>query len=160
AWDAQVVGEWAEQIDGADVVINLAGRSVNCRYNAANRREIIESRVRSTHALGRAIAGAKSPPRVWLQASTATIYAHRYDAPNDEATGTLGGEEPGAPETWRFSSDVATSWERALDEASVPRTRKVKLRTAILMSPEGGGAFDLLLRLVRLGLGGQAADGR
>ena len=159
-WDGETPGDWVSVLEGADVVINLAGRSVNCRYGPANRVAIMESRVKSTRVLGEAIAGAKSPPRVWLQASTATIYAHRYDAPNDEATGTLGGAEPGAPATWRFSLDVAMSWERALDEASVPRTRKVKLRTAILMSPEGGGAFDLLLRLVQLGLGGRAGDGR
>ena len=159
-WDGETPGDWVSVLDGADVVINLAGRSVNCRYGPGNRAAIMESRVKSTRVLGEAIGGAESPPRVWLQASTATIYAHRYDAPNDEATGTLGGSEPGAPETWRFSIDVATSWEQALDEAPVPQTRKVKLRTAILMSPEDGGPFNLLLRLVRLGLGGRAGDGR
>src|SRR5439155_15898899 len=86
-WDAETVGGWSAEIDGADVVINLAGRSVNCRYTAANRRLILDSRVDSTRAVGRAITQCSVPPRVWLQASTATIYAHRYDAPNDEATG-------------------------------------------------------------------------
>lgn len=81
-WDGESVGEWADEVDGADVVINLAGRSVNCRYHAENRRLIKESRVNSTRAVGEAIARAGRPPRVWLQASTATIYAHRYDAPN------------------------------------------------------------------------------
>ena len=85
------------EIDGADVVINLAGRSVNCRYTAENRRLIKESRINSTRAVGQAIAAAARPPRVWLQASTATIYAHRYDAPNDEATGILGGSEAECP---------------------------------------------------------------
>jgi uncharacterized protein len=94
-----------------------------------------------------------------LQASTATIYAHRFDAPNDESTGILGGSEPGVPDTWRFSIDVATSWERTLDEAVVPQTRKVKLRSAMTMSPDRGGIFDVLLRLVRRGLGGPAGDG-
>ena len=160
AWDANTPGPWTRELDGADVVVNLAGRSVNCRYTPANRRAIKESRVNSTRVVGEAIAGAARPPRVWLQMSTATIYAHRYDAPNDEATGILGGAEPGAPDTWRFSIDVATSWERALDAAATPRTRKVALRAAVVMSPDRGGVFDLLLRLVRFGLGGQAGHGR
>jgi NAD dependent epimerase/dehydratase family enzyme len=117
------------EIDGCDVVINLAGRSVNCRYNAANRREILESRIVSTRAVGRAIATARKPPTVWLQASTATIYSHRDDAPNDELTGQLGGLEPNAPETWRFSIDVARAWEAAAAESPTPRTRKVLMRT-------------------------------
>jgi NAD(P)-dependent dehydrogenase (short-subunit alcohol dehydrogenase family) len=90
---------WAGELDGADVVINLAGRSVNCRYTPEHRREILASRVRSVQAVGQAIAAASRPPAVWLQMSTATIYAHRYDTPNDESTGLLGGEEPGAPDT-------------------------------------------------------------
>src|ERR1051325_7764544 len=83
-WDAANLGPWASEVDGADVVINLAGRSVNCRYHAENRRLINESRIQSVRAVGEAIARAKRPPRVWLQASTATIYAHRFDAPHDE----------------------------------------------------------------------------
>jgi uncharacterized protein (TIGR01777 family) len=133
---------------------------VDCHYNAKNRRLIKESRVRSTLILGKAIGQAKSPPPTWLQASTATIYAHRYDAPNDEARGILGGNEPNAPDTWCFSIDVATAWEQTFDQAVVPGTRKVKLRSAIMMSPEEGGAFDILLRLVRLGLGGRTGSGR
>jgi uncharacterized protein (TIGR01777 family) len=159
-WDAKTLGGWAREIDGADVVINLAGRSVNCRYNAKNRREIMASRVDSTRVVGEAVAAAARPPRVWLQASTATIYAHRYDAANDEATGIIGGAEPDVPETWRFSIDVATSWERALDEAPASPTRKVKLRAAVIMSPDRGGIFDTLLGLVRRGLGGTSGDGR
>jgi uncharacterized protein (TIGR01777 family) len=160
AWDAKTQGDWAAELNGADAVINLAGRVVNCRYNAVNRREILDSRVHSTRAVGQAIARAARPPRVWLQASTATIYAHRYDAANDETTGVLGGSEPDAPETWRFSIDVATSWERALDEAECPHTRKVALRSAMTMSPDRGGVFDVLLGLVRRGLGGTSGDGR
>jgi hypothetical protein len=159
-WDGRTVGAWAAEVDGSDVVINLAGRSVNCRYGEKNRREILDSRLDSTHAVGQAIAGALRPPRVWLQMSTATIYAHRYDAPNDEVTGVLGGSEPGLPDTWRFSIDVATGWERAAEEVETPRTRKVLLRTAMVMSPDRGGVFDTLLGLVRRGLGGQAGDGR
>src|SRR3954471_1419277 len=101
-WDGRTTGDWVQQVDGADVVINLAGRSVNCRYTAANRRAIMDSRVESVRAVGEAIARATRPPRVWLQASTATIYSHRYDAANDDVTGVVGGHEAGAPDTWRF----------------------------------------------------------
>ena len=159
-WDGTTVDEWARELEGADAVINLAGRSVNCRYNAANRREILDSRLQSTRAVGEAIARCARPPRVWLQASTATIYAHRFDAANDERTGILGGDEPGAPDTWRFSIDVARAWEDAFRDAAVPGTRKVALRSAITMSPDAGGPFDTLLGLVRCGLGGPAGDGR
>ncbi len=160
AWDAKTLGDWAQEVDGADAVINLAGRSVNCRYTPANRRAIIDSRVNSTRAVGEAIARAARPPRVWLQAGTATIYAHRFDAPNDDITGVLGGAEPGLPDTWRFSLDVARQWEEALDGAETPDTRKVILRTAMVMSADRRGVFDVLLGLARRGLGGQSGDGR
>jgi uncharacterized protein (TIGR01777 family) len=159
-WDARTLGDWTRQLDGADAVVNLAGRSVNCRYNAANRRAIVDSRVDSTRIIGEAIAKTVRSPRVWLQASTATIYAHRYGAANDEDSGILGGTEADAPDTWRFSIDVARSWERALDEAVVPGTRKVALRSAMTMSADRGGVFDVLLGLVRWRLGGRAGDGR
>jgi uncharacterized protein (TIGR01777 family) len=160
AWDAATVGGWAAELEGAAAVLNLAGRSVDCRYNPENRREILESRVRSTRAVGEAIARAARPPRAWLQASTATLYAHRYDAPNDEAKGILGGAEPEAPDTWRFSIEVARAWERAVDESPPAATRRVKMRTAMVMSPDRGGVFDVLLGLVRKGLGGRSGDGR
>jgi uncharacterized protein len=160
AWDARTVGAWAAELEGADAVVNLAGRSVNCRYTAEHRRQILDSRVLSTRAVGQAIARAVRPPRVWLQMSTATIYAHRFDAPNDEMSGRLGGDEPDAPDTWRFSIDVATAWERAAAEVETPRTRRVTMRSAMVMSPDRGGVFDALLALVRLGLGGRAGDGR
>lgn len=152
--------ELAAEVDGADAVINLAGRSVDCRYTARHRREILESRVESTRAVGRAIAHARRAPRLWLQMSTATIYAHRYSAPNDERTGILGGYEADAPRAWRFSIDVATAWERAVDEAVLPSTRKVKMRSAIVMSPYQGTPFSILRTLARLGLGGRMGDGR
>ena len=160
AWDARTQGPWCAAIDGADVVINLAGRSVDCRYGAANRRAILESRVDSTRAVGQAIAAARRPPALWLQASTATIYAHRYDQANDEATGILGGDEPGAPDTWRFSIEVAKAWEGAALATPTPSTRTVLLRSAMTMSPDRGGIFDVLLGLVRRGLGGTSGDGR
>ncbi|WP_439620254.1 TIGR01777 family oxidoreductase [Gemmata sp.] len=160
AWDARTLGPWAAELDGADVVINLAGRNVNCRYSPANRREIKASRGVSTQVVGEGVRSARTPPRVWLQASTATIYAHRYDAPNDERTGVIGGSERDAPDTWRFSTDVATAWEAAFDAAETPRTRKVAIRSAMTMSPDRGGVFDTLLWLVRRGLGGPSGDGR
>ncbi len=159
-WDGRTIGSWTAELENANVLINLAGRSVNCRYGAKNRRTIIDSRIESTRIIGQAIAQAKNPPRVWLQASTATIYAHRYDAPNDEATGILGGSEPNAPDTWRFSIDVAKTWETIANQAQVPSTRLVLMRSAIMMSPDRGGAFDVLLGLVRRGLGGKHGDGK
>jgi uncharacterized protein (TIGR01777 family) len=160
SWDGATLGAWQGEVDGSDVVINLAGRSVNCRYHAKNRQEILQSRLLSTHVVGQAIARAVRPPRVWLQASTATIYAHRYDAPNDEYSGILGGHEPHAPATWNFSIDVALAWERAFENARCDRTRKIALRSAMTLSPDPGGVFDTLLNLARRGLGGPAGDGR
>ena len=160
AWDGETLGDWTAEFESADAIINLAGQSVNCRYSDHNRRVIKDSRVKSTRVIGDAIAQAWKPPRVWLQASTATIYAHRFDAANDEATGIIDGSEPNAPDTWRFSIDVATSWERVLNESPAPNTRKVLMRSAIVMNPDPGSPFSTLLQLVRFGLGGQAGDGR
>lgn len=160
SWDAETLGDWAGEFDGADVVINLAGRSVNCRYTPENRRQIMDSRVNSTKVVGEAIAEAKNPPKVWLQMSTATIYAHRFDAPNDDATGIIGGTEPEVPRSWDFSIDVARNWERAQTDSVTPKTRQVQMRTALVLSPDRNGIFDTLLGLVRMGLGGTAADGR
>ena len=159
AWTGEDLGPWTSALDGADVVINLAGRSVNCRYNAANRQEIKRSRIVTTQLVGKAIAEAKNPPRVWMNASTATIYRHALDKPMDEFSGEIGGHEPGAPPQWAFSIDVATSWERAFFAAQTPRTRKLALRSAMTMSPDPGGVFDHLLRLVRWGLGGRSGPG-
>src|SRR5918996_6482790 len=158
-WDGRTVGPWADEIAGADVVINLAGRSVNCRYTDANLKEMMDSRVDSTRAVGQAIEKATRPPRAWLQMSTATIYAHRFDAPNDEASGRIGGDEPDAPAYWGYSVKIARDWERAQSDADTPSTRKVALRAAVVMSPDRGGIFDVMLGLVRRGLGGPAAGG-
>ena len=158
-WDGETVGPWAEAIDGSDVVINLAGRSVSCRYTPANLHAMMDSRVNSARVVGEAIATAARPPRVWLQMSTATVYAHRFDAPNDEATGLLGGNEPDVPGYWAYSVEIAKAWEREQGRAATPHTRKVALRSAMVMSPDRGGVFDVLLRLARLGLGGPVAGG-
>ena len=154
AWDGQSVGGWAKELDGADVVLNLAGRSVNCRYNQANRRLIRERRVDSVHAVAAAVRQAVRPPAVWLQMSTATIYADTTTREQDEATGTLGATAE-QPDTWHFSFGVARDWEAALEQAAVPRTRKVALRSAMVMTPDEGGIFDTLLGLCRKGLGGR-----
>jgi uncharacterized protein (TIGR01777 family) len=158
-WDGETVGPWAAAIDGSDVVINLAGRSVSCRYTPANLRAMMDSRVNSARVVGEAIAAADRPPRLWLQMSTATVYAHRFDAPNDESTGVPGGDEPGVPGYWAYSVEIAKAWEQAQERAATPHTRKVALRSAMVMSPDRGGVFDVLLRLARLGLGGPVAGG-
>jgi len=159
-WDGETLGDWASQLERADVLINLAGRSVNCRYTPANRASIMNSRVRSTRVLGEAIGRLANPPLLWMNSSTATIYRHSLDVPMDEDTGEFGGHEPGAPETWRFSIEVARNWEDVFFSAVSPRTRKIALRSAVVMSLGRGGAFDILLRLVRFGLGGAVGSGQ
>src|SRR5437667_2304832 len=159
AWDGVNLRSWVRELEKADVLINLSGRSVNCRYNSANRREIMESRTQSTRVLGEALNRLDEPPRLWMNASTATIYRHALDRPMDEITGELGGNEPNAPSSWRFSIDVAKRCEETFFAASTPKTRKIALRSAMTMSPDHGGIFDVLLRLVRFGLGGAAGAG-
>jgi len=155
-WDGRTLSDWARELDGARVLVNLAGRSVNCRYNARNRREILESRVGSTRVLGEAIARCSTPPAVWLNASTATIYKHTFDQPMDEATGAIGAT-PEAKDA--FSIEVARAWEETLRAAPAPATRKVALRTAMVFAPGEGGVFRVLRRLTRFGLGGSIAGG-
>ncbi|WP_438352656.1 epimerase [Microbacterium sp. CJ88] len=135
-------------VDGAALVVNLAGRSVDCRYTARNRHEILDSRTATTSALREAIRTADAPPRVWLNASTATIYRHSTERPNAEVDGVIGEG---------FSVDVATSWERELFEGDLPHTRRVALRMAIVLGD--GPAAQRLLLLARLGLGGAHHDG-
>ena len=158
-WDGVTTDDWVDHLDGADICINLAGRSVNCRYNAANRRSILQSRIDPTRLLNQVIGALPNPPRIWLNASTATIYRHALDRPMDEFTGELGGHEPGAPGTWNFSIDVAKSWEAAFFETPTPRTRKIAMRSALTLSPDPGGVFAVLLGLVRRGLGGRQGTG-
>lgn len=159
-WDAKSLGDWTQEIDTADAVINLAGRSVNCRYSKKNLRSMMDSRVESTKVIGQAISRATRPPKVWLQASTATIYAHTFEIPQDEKSGLIGGNEPDVPKYWKISIDIAQAWERALYEANTPQTRRVALRSAMIMSPDKGGIFDTLRNLTRLGLGGAIAGGK
>ena len=109
-WDGENLGDWASAVDGADVVLNLAGRTVNCRYTPENLKQMMDSRIRSTQVIGAAIEQASEPPALWLQMSTATIYSHRFDAPNDEETGEIGGREPDAPDYWSYSVEIAQRW--------------------------------------------------
>ncbi len=155
-FDGRTLGEWANELDGALAVINLAGRSVNCRYHARNRRLMFDSRIDSTRVLGEAIGRCPHPPRVWLNASTATIYKHSLDRAMDE-TGEIGAT-PEARDA--FSIEIARAWEDALNAAVTPRTRKVLLRTAMVFSTMPSTVFRVLRRLTRFGLGGTMAGGR
>jgi uncharacterized protein (TIGR01777 family) len=159
-WDARTLGEWADEVDGAGAVINLAGRSINCRHTLANQRLMRESRLEATRVIGRAINAAARPPKVWLNASAATLYSHVTDRPHDETSGVIGGAEPGLPPKWRFILQLVKDWEAAQTEADTPKTRKVALRTTLLLGVGKGGVFDTLYTLVRLGLGGKVGDGR
>lgn len=167
-WDAKTRGPWSAEVDRSQAVIHLSGRSVNCRYTPKNRQEIYDSRIRPTLLLGEVIAASPTPPAVWMNASTSTFYRHALDRPQDEFTGDLGdgpGErgrrEPASlPETWSFSIDVAYRWEEALAAVPTPRTRKLRLRSSMVMSPDEGGVFSVLSRLARLGLGGLQGSGR
>lgn len=151
-WDGRTLGEWAGELEGAEALVNLAGRSVNCRYHARNRAEILQSRVASTTVLGEAISRCKRPPAVWVNSSTATIYRHAEDRPQDEQDGEIGEG---------FSVEVAQAWERAFFGARVPgAVRKVAIRTAIVLGREPGTVLSYLVRLARLGLGGPMGSGR
>ncbi|MFC7335902.1 TIGR01777 family oxidoreductase [Haloferula chungangensis] len=151
-WDGKTIGPWALALEGAGLVINLAGRSVNCRYNEANRHEIMESRVAATRVIGEAIASCKVPPVVWMNAGTATLYRHAEDQPQDEWTG-----EPGEG----FSVGVAQRWEQEFFAAKVAgRTRKLALRIGMVMANEPETVFDVLNGLVQRGLGGRMGSGR
>lgn len=158
-WDGATPGHWIADLEQSDVCINLAGRSVNCRYNPANRSEILDSRVRPTRLLNQVFTSLNHAPRLWINASTATIYRHSLDRANDEASGQLGGNEPGAPDTWNFSIEVAKAWEKAFFSGATPSIRKIAIRSALTLSPDPGGVFDVLLGLVRIGLGGTQGTG-
>ena len=156
AWDGETLGDWASELEGSRALINLAGRSVNCRYHARNRREIMDSRVLSTRVLGQAVTDCQTPPPVWLNSSTATIYKHTYGDAHGE-DGEIAATREVKDE---FSIQVAQAWEEEFDKAECPRTRKIALRTAIVLGTVPGTAYAVLRRLSRFGLGGKMGDGK
>lgn len=149
-WDAESLTGWERELESADVLINLAGKSVDCRYTAKNKAEILASRINSTRVLNQAVLQCANPPRHWLNSSTATIYRHSEDRQMDEATGETGSD---------FSMDVAKAWEASFSETGTPGTLKTALRTSIVLG-KNGGAFVPLKRLAKLGFGGTQGSGR
>lgn len=148
-WDGKEPGDWQAELEGADLLINLCGRTVNCRYTAENRREIFQSRIATTRLLAKAIEACIAPPRVWINISSATIYRHAEDRPQDEYTGDIG---------YGFSVDICKAWEAAFFETAMPCTRRVALRMGIVLG-RNDGAFPRLLNLVKAGLGGKHGHG-
>jgi uncharacterized protein (TIGR01777 family) len=156
-WDGRTIGDWAEEINGSSALINLTGRSVNCRYTERHRAEIMDSRILSTRVLGKAIEQCSSPPKTWLNSSTATIYKHSYDHPNDEETGMMDSSPAGRD---RFSVEVAKAWEKELHFAHTLETHKVALRISIVLGLQKGGAWNIMQTLVQRGLGGHMGNGQ
>lgn len=150
AWDGRSRGDWWRALEGSDVLINLAGRSVDCRYTAARRAEILNSRLESTHALGKAMEACAHPPGLWINLSSATVYRHAEDRPMDEETGELGDD---------FSPHVVRSWENEFFRHAQPGVRQVAVRCAMVFSRKGG-AFPRFAQLVRFGLGGRHGSGK
>lgn len=148
-WDGQTVGKWADALEGCDILINLAGRSVNCRYNEKNKAEILNSRLDAVNVLGEAVGGLKVPPALFINTASATIYCHAEDRPQDELTGEMG---------TGFSVDVCKAWETAFNELELPNTRKVILRMAIVLGK--GGVLTPYSALAKVGLGGRHGSGR
>lgn len=166
-WDGIAEGPWVSELHRADAVIGLSGRIVNTRYTPKHRKEILDSRILPTQLLGRLIAASPTPPRIWLNASTATVYRDAYDHAQDEFHGELGDRpfergtrEPASlPETYSFSVDVGARWEEALFAETLPHTHRVALRTSLVMSPSPGSVFAVFSRIARLGLGGTQGSG-
>lgn len=151
-WDGHSLGAWSASLEGAEVLLNLAGRSVNCRYSKKNRQDILRSRVESTRVLGEAIGTLQNPPRLWLNSSTATIYRDAYDRAQDEFQGELGKG---------FSVEIAKAWEQALAiSPAAPRVRKVALRTAMVFGPGRGGVGEAFGQIIKQRLGGPAGSGK
>jgi hypothetical protein len=148
-WDARTVGPWAREVDGAAAVVNLVGRTVDCRKTAANKKVILESRVDSVRALAEAVGQAANPPAVWVQSATAHIFGDTGDEILDESS----------PIGTGFAPVVGTAWEEAFDTPRLPHTRRVTLRISFVLGREGG-ALRTLARLARLGLGGATGTGR
>lgn len=149
-WDGQTVGEWVDILNGADVLINLTGKSVDCRYTRKNKEEILSSRINSTNVLHTALKNLKNPPKVWLNASSATIYMHAETIQMTEDRGSLGDD---------FSMNVCKKWEAAFFEEELPKTRSVALRTSIVFGKEAG-AFPVIKRLAKFFMGGKQGSGR
>lgn len=149
-WDAKTFSGWEKEFENADVVINVAGRSVDCRYTKRNKLLIMNSRVDSTRIIGKAIEQCKTPPSVWLNSSTATIYRHSLETKMTEDQGEIG---------TGFSVNVAKAWEQAFFSSRTPQTRKVSLRTAIVLGKEGG-ALQPIKKITQLGLGGKQGSGK
>jgi len=151
-WDGKHLDKWTSVLEGADAVVNMAGRTVNCRYNEENKRQILESRLDSTQIIGKAIAACQDPPKVWINSSSATIYKDtRGDTPpNDEFSERIGDD---------FSMTVCKKWEKAFSEAAVGACRKIALRTAIVIAKEPGGALEYLIKLTKTFLGGTQGMG-
>jgi uncharacterized protein (TIGR01777 family) len=158
-WNARTDGPWTAALEKSDVCINLTGRSVNCRYNTKNRREMYASRIVSTRLLNDVISALKQPPRLWLNASTATIYRHALDRPMDETSGELGGNETAAPDSWNFSIKIAKDWEASFFAGQTPGTRRIAMRSSITLHPDKGSVFEVFSNLVRRGLGGAQGSG-
>jgi len=149
-WDGKTPGEWVKELEGSDVLINLTGKSVDCRYNEKNKKEIISSRVNATKVLGEAINKLADPPKVWLNSASATIYRHAEDKAMDEYTG-----EPGTG----FSVGVCQAWEEAFNEIKNPKTRKIALRISMVLG-KGGGVIPVMKKVVKSGLGGKMGTGK
>lgn len=149
-WDGKNIGDWATEIDGADVLINLAGKSVNCRYNEANKAAIYASRLESTAVLGKAIEACKNPPKLWINAASATIYRHLLNDPMTENNGEIG---------TGFSVDVCQKWEKSFFDFKFKKMRQVALRTAIVLG-KNGGVMIPFKRLTQLGFGGKMGNGQ
>ena len=149
-WDAQSVGDWVSELDGADVLINLVGRSVDCRYNEKNKKEILESRTKSTQVLGEAILQCAQAPKLWLNSASATIYRHSTDKAMTEESTEFGEG---------FSVDVCKAWEKSFFDFKLNATRQVAMRITIVLGKDGG-AVKPLLRLAKFGLGGAQAGGK
>ena len=156
-WDGETLEAWTSELEGALAVINLSGRSVDCRYTAHNRRILIESRVKPTRVIGSAIARCSTAPRAWLNASSATIYRHTFGPPRDESSTDFQATPDAKDE---FSLEIIRDWEGAFNEASTPSTRKIALRTTMVLGHARNSVLPVLRRLARLGLGGRMGDGR
>lgn len=151
-WDGETLEDgWSSRLDGADVLINLVGKSVNCRMNDENKRLIIETRVNSTKILGEAVAACENPPSVWMNASTASIYVATREKPQSETEGVMGDS---------FNTEVAKAWEAAFNDAVVQDSvRKIALRTSLVMGEEEGTVLEILKGLAKKYLGGKMGDG-